>query len=190
MVNPNEIVVKMARALNRAGIPFMIVGAISANVYGIERNTQDGDFVIQVHTGDMQKLVTQLGEDFQLDPQLSFETLVAMGNYFVARHLHPLFKIELFLVGEDAVSQEQFRRARKVNFQGEMLSFISPEDLIITKLRWFLADPRRTKDVQDIRGVLAVQAGKLDMAHIRQGCAAFGTLELLEDLLGKLPPLA
>ena len=188
-MSPNDIVLTMAIALKRAKIPFMIVGGFSNNVYGIERNTQDADFVIQLMGEGLGVLLAELGAAFKLDPQLSFESIVSMGRYYVVRHLHPLFKIELFLAGDDTETREQFRRRRQVMFQGQTLYFISPEDLITTKLRWFLADPRRTKDIDDVRGVLAVQQGKLDMDYIRHGCDQHTTRELLERTLQSIPPL-
>jgi hypothetical protein len=188
-VSPTEIVLKVAEALERANIPFMIVGGFSNNVYGIERNTQDADFVIQLQVDGLNGLLPLLGPDFKTDPQLSFESLVAMGQYYVIKHLHPLFKIELFLAGDDAASREQFARRRKVVFHGQTLCFISPDDLVITKLRWYMHDKRRTKDFSDVCGVLAVQQGKLNMEHIRHWCGVYGTTELLEEALRAIPRL-
>lgn len=189
MLSPNDIVLKVAAALDRADIPFMIVGSFSSNVYGIERNTQDADFVVQMQADSLGKLAAQLGPDFKIDPQISFESIVSMGQFYVVRHLHPLFKIELFLSRDDPLSADQFQRRRTASLQGQALYFISPEDLIITKLRWFLADKRRVKDAEDVRGVLAVQGGRLDMDYIRRWCGQQGTLELLEAQIRSLPPL-
>jgi len=50
---------------------------------------------------------------------------------------------------------------------------IAAEDLIVTKV---LAG--RSKDLDDIRGVLLAQAGRLDLAEVRR------TLAMLEDALG------
>lgn len=188
MLSPNDIVLKVAAALDRAGIPFMIVGSFSSNVYGIERNTQDADFVVQMQAESLGKLVAQLGADFKLDPQVSFESIVSMGQFYVIKHLHPFFKIELFISGDDSFSVQQFKRRRTARLAGQSLNFISPEDLIVTKLRWFLADKRRTKDKDDVRGVLAVQRGRLDIDYVRHWCGQQGTLELLEEQLRTIPP--
>ena len=188
-MTPNDIVLKVAAAIDRANIPYMIVGSFSSNVYGIERNTQDADFVVQMQTESLGILANELGPDFKLDPQVSFESIVSMGQFYVVRHLNPLFKIELFVSGTDSLTIEQFNRRRKSRLQGQSLYFISPEDLIITKLRWFRADKRRTKDLDDVRGVLAVQQGKLDLQYIQHWCQQQGTLDLLEEKLRSIPPL-
>jgi len=188
-VGPNEIVLKVAAALERANIPFMIVGSFASNVYGIERNTQDADLVVQLPAEGLTTFLEYLGSDFKLDPQLSFESIIAMGHYYVLRHLHPLFKIELFIVGDSEVARGEFQRRRKLIFQGTPLYFVSPEDLIVIKLRWFHADRRRTKDVDDVRGVLAVQQGKVDLGVIRERCDRYGVRDELEEIIRSLPAL-
>jgi hypothetical protein len=62
------------------------------------------------------------------------------------------------------------------------------EDVVIWKLRWSRAG-RRTKDIEDVMNVLAVQKGNLDMEYIRRWCLEHGTLELLEKTLASIPKL-
>lgn len=65
-------------------------------------------------------------------------------------------------------------RAVPVDVAGTVVSFISPEDLIVTKL---LAG--RAKDLEDVRGVLLERGSVLDLERIRT------TLRLLEEALGQ-----
>ena len=65
-------------------------------------------------------------------------------------------------------------RAVPVDVAGTTVPFISPEDLIVTKL---LAG--REKDIDDVRGVLAERGSALDESRIRT------TLRMLEDALGQ-----
>jgi hypothetical protein len=71
-------------------------------------------------------------------------------------------------------------RAVTVDVAGTLVPFISPEDLIVTKL---LAG--REKDIDDVRGVLSERGATLDVPHIRT------TLGWLEGALGQsdLSPL-
>ena len=127
MVTPNDIVLKFAAALDRADIPFMIVGSFSSNVYGIERkHPRRWTFVVQMQAESLGKLTAQLETEFKLDPQISFESIVSMGHFYVIRHLHPLFKIELFVSGDDPLAVEQFKRRRMATLQGQSLCFHQP----------------------------------------------------------------
>jgi hypothetical protein len=112
-----------------------------------------------------------------------------MTRYYVVAHRQPYFKIEVFFLNEDDYSRQQFNRRRSFQIHGQTLSFISPEDLIITKLKWFRHDPRRGKDVEDVRGVLAVQGKKLDIVYVRRWCDEQGTRDPLENTLSSIPPI-
>ena len=71
--------------------------------------------------------------------------------------------------------EEQFLdRAVAVALDDFTVPVISPEDLLVTKL---LAG--RQKDVEDIRGVLRVRSGLLDLDYIRH------TITMIEDALGQ-----
>jgi hypothetical protein len=188
-MNPTDVVIKFAGLLERAGIPFMIVGAFSSNIYGIERNTQDADVVVQLSVEGMRHLTPLLKPDFRLDPQMAFEGVASMTRYYVVAHVQPYFKIEVFLLNDDAFSRGEFQRRRQLLFHGLPLYFCSAEDLVVTKLKWFRGDPTRGKDIEDVRGVLAVQGDKLDLVYIRRWCDQQGTRELLDKVLRSIPPI-
>lgn len=65
-------------------------------------------------------------------------------------------------------------RAVRVDVAGVDVPFISPEDLIVTKI---LAG--RTKDIEDVRGVLAERGDRLSVSTIEQ------VLAMVEDALGQ-----
>jgi len=186
-MNAGELMLFAAAALERCGIPSMLVGAFSASYHGIGRSTEDADFVVQVSELPVRLLAEELGPDFRIDPQMRLETFT-MGEYYAIKRLDSEFVIELFLLKEDPHSQESFRRRMKVPYGDGEVFLSTAEDLIITKLRWSQGG-RRHKDIDDARTVLAVQHGKLDMEYIRKWCAAHATLDVLEATMQSIPPL-
>ena len=92
------------------------------------------------------------------------------------------YMIECFLLSEDAHDRQRFDRRQRIERDGIPAWFPSPEDVIIQKLRW-----ARPKDLEDIRGVLAVQAGRLDMPYLTDWCVKHGTLEQLRRSIASLP---
>lgn len=186
-MNPNEIVVKVADALDSCAIPFMVVGSFSSNLYGVERTTQDVDIVMQLEAQSISRLIAALGPEFRFDAQMGFET-VTMTSRYIASHVDPIFKVELFFLSDDPHDREHFARRRSEKFGPRTMPVASAEDVIVTKLRWS-KNGRRTKDIDDVRYVLAVQAGNLDMPYIRHWCDAHGTRELLEKTLSEIPNL-
>jgi hypothetical protein len=162
------------------GIPFMIVGSLSSNFYGIARSTQDADFVVALTSGELLALVGRLGPMFKLDPQPSLES-VTMTTRYVLKVADLDYSIEFFLLSEDPHDQERFRRRVEVMVLDRRAWLPTAEDVIVTKLNWYHID-RRGKDLDDVRGILAVQGDRLDWAYLEAWCDRHGSREHLESL--------
>ncbi len=171
-------------ALQACDIPFMAVGSLSSNIYGIPRSTVDADFVVKFEPGDLSKLMEQLGLNFVLDLQTSLEMLTATTRHIV-HVVGSEFKLELFRLSEDAHDQSRFARRRRIfmlDVQRE--SYVqTAEDAILMKLRW-----ARGKDREDCRDMLAVQGDSLDWQYLHQWADEHGTRSLLQEILRSIPP--
>ena len=150
-MNSDEATVAVIDALHALDIPYILVGSLASNLYGIPRSTKDADFSVQLGAGGIRAIVARLGSQFRLDPQVSFETVTGTMRYVVSIAENP-YRIEFF-----------------------------PEDVVVMKLRWALS-LNRPKDVEDARGVIAVQGDRLDWNYIRRWCDAHGTRELLDKV--------
>ena len=64
---------------------------------------------------------------------------------------------------------------------------ISAEGLIGFKLQALVNNPSRTRDLDDIRALLRVQRGKLNMTEVREYFALFDRKEWLDELLAQSP---
>jgi len=181
MTAGESITVRVAEALEACGIPFLLSGSFASNYYGIPRSTRDADFVLEAQRGVGPEFAERLGDEFRLDPQLSFETNTGTFRQGL-RHKKSAFKVELFLLSQDAHDQSRFKRRRAVQLHDRRVWLPSPEDVVITKLRW-----ARGKDKDDVRDVMAVQRDKLDWGYIEDWCRRHGTLALLEEIRHSLP---
>jgi hypothetical protein len=134
-MNSVDIVKRFIAAFERLNIPYVAVGAISVNVYGPPRSTHDADFVIQLGTVSIAQVVSAVGSDFALEPQMSFETITATTRYRF-RHKASEFLVELFLLSDDAHDRTRFDRRVRLEGDDSQLWVLTAEDLIITILRW------------------------------------------------------
>ncbi len=184
-MTPKEATAAVIDALNDLQIPYMLVGSFSSNYYGIPRATQDADFVVQLQSKTITELTGRLGPSFQLDRQMSFETITATTRY-VLHLVNNAFSIELFLLSNDAHDAARFtRRCKKPILDRE--GFVpSVEDVIITKLRWS-REGGRVKDAEDVRNVIAVQNDRIDWDYVYSWCDQHGTRELLDEIRASLP---
>jgi len=172
-------------ALEAMSFRYMLVGSLSSNVFGIPRSTKDADFVIQSGGATLPELVSRLGPSFRLEPQVRFETITMTTRQIV--HIDEVpFIVEFFRLSDDPHDQERFRRRQRVEIPGHKVFVPTAEDIIITKLRWS-TQGQRSKDVDDVRGILAVQGDRLDLNYIREWCERHDTSALLDEIRRSIP---
>lgn len=66
------------------------------------------------------------------------------------------------------------------------LRVVSAEGLIAFKLQGYINDSARTRDLEDIRGLLRVKRDTLDMAEVREYFALFEQESLLDELIAEI----
>ncbi len=179
---------ELVQALEEASIPYLIVGSLSSSIYSLPRSTEGADIVVSLEPGSLENLMNQLGPDFTLDPHGSFETVTG-----TLRHILEIqgssFTIELFLLSEDEHDQKRFERKRSIDLKpiGRSAYLPTPEDVIITKLRWIVG-AKRSKDWEDVRNVISVQEEiGLDWDYIHSWCEKHGTRSTLEEIKASIP---
>jgi hypothetical protein len=183
MTSEQSVVVRVADALKACEIDYMLSGSFASNMYGIPRSTRDADFVLQCRGGVGEEFCERLGDGFEFDPQLAFETVT--GTYKqLLKQKGSAFQVELFQLSSDPHDQMRFTRRRPAELFGRRLWFATAEDVIVTKLRW-----ARTKDKDDARDVMSVQRGKLDWPYIEEWCRRHGSLELMEEIRRSVPEI-
>jgi hypothetical protein len=179
-VTANQIVLRVIQTLEGQGIPYMLVGSYSSNAFGVGRSTQDADFVLELGDRAATPLFQALAPDLAFDPQMRLESVTGTLR-FVGKHASG-FKVELFLISDDAHDRERFRRRSRQPFLDAFAYLPTAEDVVIQKLRWFERS-KRAKDLDDVKNVMAVQVGRLDLDYIRRWCDEHGTRSLFEELL-------
>ena len=177
MTSATVITRRVIDALNRAGIPHMLVGAFSRNAYAPPRSTNDADIVVSLAGHSLRTVADILGADFALESQAGFEANTGTLRDTIV-HTDAQFSVELFHLSRDAHDQERFDRRRVTSFDGEPTCIPTPEDVIITKLRW-----ARRKDLDDVRDILGfVEPASLDWDYVRRWVGVHGTRSALDTL--------
>jgi hypothetical protein len=180
----DEATVAVIDALDRATIPFMIVGSLASNFHGIPRATRDADFLMQIGPASLTDLAAALPLALHLGPQA--ETVTGTTRYLVTLQGSP-FVCELFVCGDDPHDVARFARRRRVHALDREVCIATAEDMIVTKLRWArLAN--RGKDRDDVRNMIAVRGADLDWAYIERWSRAQDTLGLLDSIRDSVPP--
>ena len=182
-----EAAAQIIAALDKAGLPYMLVGSLSSMLYGVSRNTKDADFVVEFGNHRVSAVRQFLPSEFKLDPQVSFESVTGTTRY-IFDVATTGFRIELFKLSTDSHDQERFRRRVHIPIPhlGCTACVPTAEDVVITKLRWSL-HANRNKDRDDVRDVVTVRGELLDWDYIHHWCDQHGTRETLDEIRNSIP---
>lgn len=169
---PAELLSDLAAALAAIGAQWYVFGAQAALVWGRPRLTTDVDVTVKcsASTEHLVRTLDTRGFSLRID---ATEAFIRTTRVVPLEHRASGLALDVVLAGP-GLEDLFIERAVPIDVAGTVIPFISPEDLIVTKL---LAG--REKDLEDVRGVLSERGATLDVSRIRT------TLELLEDALGQ-----
>jgi hypothetical protein len=152
----------LAPVLAGFGGRWYVFGAQAVMVWGRPRLTSDVDVTVRLEPDDPSGLVAAMGS-------AGFDLRVQDADDFVRRtrvlpfvHRRTGMPLDMVLAGP-GLEEEFANDAVEVSVDGVAVPFISPVDLIVTKI---LAG--RPKDLEDVRGIVLAQGNGLDVARVRR----------------------
>lgn len=171
--DPLSIARSLGAVFDRIGISWAVGGSMASSVHGLPRTTQDLDLVAALTPNAGMTLATE-AVGFSVDGE-SLRDAIRAGRSYNVFHEATMTKVDLFpAVGR--FERNQLTRARK--FSG--IPIVAAEDSILAKLRWFrLGEEVSERQWRDVLGVMDVQRGRLDEAHLDQWAAELGIVDLL-----------
>jgi hypothetical protein len=182
-MDTESLTLEVIDAIEREQIPYLLVGSFSSNLWGVPRSTKDLDLVVELGSQSIHAIARHLDAKFHLQPQIGFESVTGTARHVIdVQGTH--FQIEIFRLSGDAHDQARFGRRVQVFWKGCSIWVLSPEDVIVTKLRW-LAGLRRNKDFDDSLQVATVRRDTLDWAYLEHWCDQHETREILEEIRAK-----
>jgi len=158
--------------LEKAGIDYMIGGAVAVWPWGEPRSTQDIDIVILLEIEQINSLSNELKKvNIFLPPDIILDNLHETRIDLPINAIHGAsgYKAEMFLMREDdELRRIAFQRRVKVNFGSEIgeVFIHSPEDLIIYKMLYYSLS-QQTKHIRDIGSIIKTLGNELDYEYIQ-----------------------
>lgn len=83
--------------------------------------------------------------------------------------IHPEsgIKVDFWVIkSSDPIGRKELKRKIARNFDSQKIYFISPEDLILNKLRWF-RESESSRHLEDIKSVLKISGEKVNFAYLK-----------------------
>lgn len=188
--DPFDALLEFAAILERLGIDYAVVGSLASILYGEVRTTQDADLVVLIAADRVDALTQALQKAFYADSD-SIRERIHDGRSFNVLHLETMFKLDLFPIAAGSLDAQQLQRRRRIRIKPDsdrQIWVISPEDLLLQKLRWF----RRGGEVsdqqwRDILGVMRVQGDRLDWRLLETEAAVLQVGDLLTRARSQTP---
>ena len=170
---PVELFRALSGAFRRLNAPWYVFGAQAVLLWGRPRLTADIDVTVQIGPADSTRLVASMQESGFVMRVHATQAFIEQTRVMPFMHTSTEWPVDIVLAGP-GLEEEFLRRAVTVEVEpGLSVLVISAEDLIVTKIL-----SGRSKDIDDVRGVLAERVSQLDTEAIRF------TLAQLEDALG------
>jgi hypothetical protein len=154
--------------LERAGVPYMVIGGIANLVWGVPRATLDIDVTVLVPADRLEKFIEDIGREYRV--------LVPNPTSFVRdTRVLPLegpsgVRIDL-VFGLLPFEEEAVGRAVSVDSAGRSMRVCTPEDLILMKI---ISD--RPRDLEDARAIVQRRLRELDLAYLEPRIIEMATL--------------
>lgn len=176
-----DLLIKIAKILNKLKIPYIITGGMAVSVWGRPRYTADIDIVVQMLPQNIELLSKELlavDKDVYVSEDAMRDALETKGEF---NFIHPQSQLKVdFWVIKNEFNKQEIKRGISKDILGYKINFVSPEDLILSKLLW-RKDLESSKQLEDIESVLRIS--KVDMKYIKIWAERHGTIETLNQLI-------
>ena len=168
-------------ALEAIDAEYVVVGSTAAAGWGVARATRDVDLVAVIPVDAVDDLLNSLDRNDLYVPSADVRRVVAGRGSFNVLHMASGGKVDVF-VAPDGDEFERSRLDRRIASEVfGVASWIStPEDVILSKLRW---RPESRSEVQwrDCVEIVAVQ--QLDRTYLDRWAPELGVVDDLTELL-------
>lgn len=182
--NSAELSAQLHTIFEASGIAYYITGGIAAIAYGDPRTTRDVDMVIQMPRSEVSNLQAILE---QSGFYVAGVDDVASGrmNTLQVTQIETISRADLILADGSAYTNQQFSRRRRYSFPDRdetPVYLASPEDTVISKLRWGLRSESE-KQRRDVIAILKVLQAELDYQYMHRWAAEFDLSPSLEQIV-------
>jgi hypothetical protein len=171
-------------ALRRHEIPYYVTGSFASSVHGEFRATADIDLVAAIEPAVLPALMREWDLAFVADAAQALSAL-ASGTSFNLIHRTTYLKVDFFPC-DTAFNRSALDRAVTIQVPGaaEALRVSSLEDILLAKLRWYrLGGESSAVQRRDVRQLVELNRGTLDVSYLRHWSAVLGVEDLLTTVL-------
>ncbi|WP_155523797.1 hypothetical protein [Nodosilinea nodulosa] len=167
-----ELAAQLHRIFAVVGVPYYVTGGTAAITYGEPRTTRDLDVVISVPRDALTPLVTALEAAGFYVPGVD-DAMTGRMRTLQVTQVATISRADLVLADDNEYERLKFQRRRLIPWpDGSEVYLVSPEDVVVNKLRWG-QQSQSDKQWRDVLGVLKTQQEQLDYEYMHRWAAEF-----------------
>jgi len=181
--NPTDLLILIAEVLNDLRIDFFVGGGFAVAVWGRPRFTADIDLVINLEEKKIPELAIQLRRklpDAYIEVSQMPEALERFGEFNIIEPSLGI-KVDFWILKNEEYDKLALRRSVKKDI-GRNVRFTTPEDLIISKLKWHKLDGS-SRHFEDIKSIF--EMSKIDVRYVKTWVKKLGLLAEYKKYLKK-----
>lgn len=184
-----RVVARVIQVLEENKIPYAIVGDYSAIYWGRPRFTQDADLLVDLKMSQAQLLVNALENEFVISPE-AVQDAIQRRSEFNLIHQAEVFKTDLWIVADTPYDRQVLARRQRGELGDAEVYYQSPEDTILSKLRWRKQANFSQRQFNDALGVYEIQERTLDQNYLAHWARVLEVTDLVEKIRAEaaLPP--
>ena len=175
------VVQEVAAVLDRLEVPYAVGGSWASSLLGRPRLTHDVDLTVEPFPGKETAFCASFSDDYYVSLPMIQDAIHRRSSFNII-HWASGFKVDVFVRKDRPYDASVLARRRLHSMSdGRSLTLVSPEDVILLKLEWYrLGGNTSERQLEDVRGVFQMQAGKLDQAYLDHWAADLGVSDLLQ----------
>jgi len=184
-IDPRHLLIQVVEILERLNIPYAITGGMAVFVWARPRFTADIDIVVTLKSEDVSVLESALRAlpvACYIDANMMRHAIEQRGEFNFIDGMTGV-KVDFWPVGSQPFDKSKMDRRIAKEILGRNIYFISPEDLILSKLLWF-REGESAKQREDVESILRMQEN-LDRKYLQMWSEIHKTSEILNQLWEK-----
>lgn len=184
-----ELLLNVIRAMERAGVEYMLTGSLVSSLQGEPRSTHDIDVVIVLRSEAIPILAQSFPwPDYYFDEQMAREAL-RLNSMFGLLDQRGGDKVDFWLLTQEPFDRSRFARRCTEEVLGVKAFVSAPEDTILAKLRWCSLSGGSERQFRDALSVYELQFTSLDIPYIEEWVSHLNVEQYWQRLRKEARPL-
>ncbi|CAN5577616.1 hypothetical protein BH10BAC5_BH10BAC5_14020 [soil metagenome] len=188
-MSQQELLKKVVQLLNRINVDYMLTGSVVSSIQGEPRSTHDIDIVVNISEHSISSIIKEfLPPRYYIDESAIVEA-IQNQNMFNLLDTNEGDKVDFWILTKSPFDVSRFSRKYEDDFFGITVNVSTPEDTIVSKLKWAKESNNCQKQLGDVIRITEIQYGNLNFSYIEKWVSILDLKDLWLQVLKQVKPI-